>query len=181
MAGPGRPKTGGRKKGTPNKIQRPAAEVRKAIAARVRAQVDKLEKQANNGAGFNERIAARVRRISPLEYMLDILEDDRQPPTFRFEAAKAAAPYIHSRAAEQPSEHAQVNHVTEIRRVIVKHEGGRIPDAPWREPVSAVVPSGLPEAPPASVAELAAERIKELRDGTNAPTPLTPWEGEDER
>lgn len=33
--------------------------------------------------------------ITPLEYMLEVMRDDENPMDVRFEAAKAAAPYIH--------------------------------------------------------------------------------------
>lgn len=35
--------------------------------------------------------------ISPLEYMLAVLRDEGNDTTARFEAAKAAAPYVHPR------------------------------------------------------------------------------------
>jgi hypothetical protein len=37
--------------------------------------------------------------LTPLEYMLILLRDERQDPDKRFEAAKAAAPYVHARLA----------------------------------------------------------------------------------
>jgi hypothetical protein len=37
--------------------------------------------------------------ISPLDYMLSLLRDDKKPENVRFEAAKAAAPYVHARLA----------------------------------------------------------------------------------
>lgn len=37
--------------------------------------------------------------ISPLEYMLGVLRDVEKPADMRFEAAKAAAPYMHARLA----------------------------------------------------------------------------------
>lgn len=33
--------------------------------------------------------------VTPLEYMLGILRDEENPPAMRFEAAKAAAPFVH--------------------------------------------------------------------------------------
>ena len=41
--------------------------------------------------------AARDGSQTPLEYMLDVMRDGEQSPLMRFEAAKAAAPYIHPR------------------------------------------------------------------------------------
>lgn len=69
MAGrkPGTPKTGGRKKGSLNKRTR-----------------EMLEKANNAG-------------LTPLEYMMRILQDETADPALRFEAAKAAAPYKHPR------------------------------------------------------------------------------------
>ena len=62
-------KSGGRKKGTPNK----------ATAAKAKAI-------AESG-------------LTPLDFMLGILRDETQEPVMRFEAAKAAAPYVHPRLA----------------------------------------------------------------------------------
>jgi hypothetical protein len=60
-------KTGGRQKGVPNK----------ATAAKA-AQVE-------------------ASGLTPLDYMLSILRDENAATPERFEAAKAAAPYIHPR------------------------------------------------------------------------------------
>lgn len=67
MAVPKGTRIGGRQKGTPNKV---TAETTAKIAA----------------AG-----------ITPLDYMLTILRDTKQNAVDRFEAAKAAAPYVHAR------------------------------------------------------------------------------------
>jgi hypothetical protein len=37
--------------------------------------------------------------ITPLDYMLSLLRDEQKPEDIRFEAAKAAAPYLHARLA----------------------------------------------------------------------------------
>lgn len=37
--------------------------------------------------------------LAPLDYMLSILRSEEQPPEMRFEAAKAAAPYVHPKLA----------------------------------------------------------------------------------
>lgn len=67
MAGrkPGAPKTGGRVKGTPNK----------ATAAKA-AQI------AASG-------------LTPLDYLLSIMRDEKADEAKRIDAAKAAAPYVH--------------------------------------------------------------------------------------
>ncbi len=62
-------KTGGRKKGTPNK-----------------ATAKKVEEIAASG-------------LTPLDYMLSVLRDERQEDAIRMDAAKAAAPYIHPKLA----------------------------------------------------------------------------------
>lgn len=36
---------------------------------------------------------------TPLDYMLNTMRDDTKPPDLRFEAAKAAAPYVHPKLA----------------------------------------------------------------------------------
>lgn len=64
-----RPKTGGRKKGTPNK------------ANAVRQQT-----VADGG-------------ITPLDYLLSIMRDETNELPVRTDAAKAAAPYVHPRLA----------------------------------------------------------------------------------
>ena len=70
MARPkGQPKLGGRKKGVPNKVT----------------------------ATWRQEIAASG--LTPLEYMLSMLRDEEQKPEMRFEAAKAAAPYLHPKLA----------------------------------------------------------------------------------
>jgi hypothetical protein len=69
-------KTGGRKKGIPNR----------ATAARV------------------AEIAASG--VLPLDYMLGVMRDESQPQSRRDEMAKSAAPYLHSRLqATQHSGH----------------------------------------------------------------------------
>ena len=40
---------------------------------------------------------AAAEGVSPLEYMLGVLRDEKQPTAMRFEAAKAAAPFVHPR------------------------------------------------------------------------------------
>ena len=37
--------------------------------------------------------------LTPLDYMLSILRDEDMPTDSRFEAAKAAAPYVHAKLA----------------------------------------------------------------------------------
>jgi hypothetical protein len=67
-------KTGGRKKGTPNK----------ATAAKANAI-------AQSG-------------LTPLDFMLSVLRDEKQASDIRLDAAKAAAPYVHPRRAPVNSE-----------------------------------------------------------------------------
>jgi hypothetical protein len=66
----GHPKSGGRKKGSKNKI---------TLASSSQAIIDK----------------AKAAGITPLEYMLNILRDEKQSQEVRMEMAKAAAPYVH--------------------------------------------------------------------------------------
>lgn len=43
--------------------------------------------------------AAKASGITPLDYMLSILRDELMSTESRFEAAKAAAPYVHAKLA----------------------------------------------------------------------------------
>lgn len=43
--------------------------------------------------------AVEASGLTPLDYMLSLLRDEDQPKDMRFEAAKAAAPYVHSKLA----------------------------------------------------------------------------------
>jgi hypothetical protein len=62
---------------------------------------------ARNGAGRPPGAATKRTReiadkaasegLTPLEYMLQILRDEGKPEAARFEAAKAAAPFVHPR------------------------------------------------------------------------------------
>ena len=86
-------KTGGRKRGTPNKA---------ATAAAVRAEV----------AASGE---------IPLDYMLRIMRDETVEPTRRDAMAKAAAPYVHPSLASVRhggDEHNPLR-IREVRRIIV--------------------------------------------------------------
>src|ERR1700731_4300394 len=86
-------KTGGRKRGTPNKA---------ATAAAVRAEV----------AASGE---------IPLDYMLRIMRDETVEPTRRDAMAKAAAPYVHPSLASVRHGGDEQNplRITEVRRIIV--------------------------------------------------------------
>lgn len=83
MGARGAPKTGGRRAGIPNK--------------KTQLLQDKVVK-----AG-----------LSPLEFLIQVMNDTEQTHHLRVDAAKAAAPYVHSRLAqiqvtgdpEQPLEH----------------------------------------------------------------------------
>jgi hypothetical protein len=63
----GLPKTGGRKRGTPNK----------ASAAR--------------------EAAINVSGLTPLDYLLQVMRDEQVPTELRLDAATRAAPYVHPR------------------------------------------------------------------------------------
>lgn len=67
---PGYPKTGGRKKGTPNKVK----------------NKNSIERDALTLAGEGE---------TPLAFMLRMMRDEKQTIDVRLSAAKAAAPYCH--------------------------------------------------------------------------------------
>jgi hypothetical protein len=78
VAGPGRPKTGGRSKGGLNK---------RTIALRM-GVVD---------AGAPLALAAKPPRQLPLDFLLDAMNNEDLPIATRIDAARAAAPYTHFR------------------------------------------------------------------------------------
>ena len=67
-------KTGGRKKGTPNK------------------------------ATAKRQAAIEASGLTPLDYMLSIMRDEERDATERLEAAKAAAPFVHPRLSTVQSD-----------------------------------------------------------------------------
>lgn len=60
-------------------------------AGRKPGQATKLNEEA--------RIKALEEGITPLDYMLNLLRDEQNDRDTRFEAAKAAAPYVHAKLA----------------------------------------------------------------------------------
>jgi len=85
-------KTGGRKRGTPN-----------------RATVARQEPVAASG-------------LTPLDYLLAVMRDETVPAAERMEAAKAAAPYVHPRLASIEHggrDGGPIEQVYEVRRTIV--------------------------------------------------------------
>lgn len=54
---------------------------------------------APNKATAERQKAVEESGLTPLEYMLAILRDEEMTPESRFEAAKAAAPYVHPKLA----------------------------------------------------------------------------------
>lgn len=64
--------------------------------------------------------------LTPLDYMLSILRDEGKDPLMRFEAAKAAAPYVHPKLASIDNTHkgpdgGAVAHKIEMHIVDPKH------------------------------------------------------------
>lgn len=84
-------KTGGRRKGTPNK-----------------ATTDKAREIAASG-------------LTPLDYMVKLYRDPGQKLEIRLDAAKAAAPYVHPRlaAVEHTGKDGGPIEVKRIQRVII--------------------------------------------------------------
>jgi len=78
VAGPGAPKTGGRKRGTPNK---------RTLALRA----------GFIAAGVPLELADKPSRQQPLDFLLEVMADEGHPLATRVDAAKAAAPYVHFR------------------------------------------------------------------------------------
>ncbi len=70
----------------------------------------------------NKATAAKVAQIeasglTPLDYMLTLMRNDQLPSDVRFEAAKAAAPYVHPRLAS-----------TEIKADVVMNDVSDMPE-----------------------------------------------------
>ena len=59
-------------------------------AGRPKGSVAKLDAEAR---------AKALEGLTPLDYLLDILRDEKQDQAARTDAAKAAAPYVHARLA----------------------------------------------------------------------------------
>ena len=93
-------KTGGRKKGTPNKLQRP----------RKIAQHTLVDVLSTDG-------------ITPLEYMLAVLRDPHAKALEKSWAAEKAAPYMHPRIAPIDKDTGQ----TSTQTVIVQWLGSKQP------------------------------------------------------
>lgn len=77
----------------------------RAGAGRKPGSKTQLTKQALKRAGEG---------ITPLEYMLQILRDESEDKAQRFEAAKAAAPYVHPRLAQTEATVTHKQDVTDL-------------------------------------------------------------------
>jgi hypothetical protein len=97
-------KTGGRRKGTPN---RATAAVAAAVAE----------------AG-----------LTPLAYLLTVMRDEAQPTEIRLDAARAAAPFVHPRlAAVSVSAQIDDQRDSEARRVLLDRLVGLVDQRPMRQ------------------------------------------------
>ena len=56
-------------------------------------------KRSKNRRTVETALRAAAEGLTPLEYLLTVLRDESADPSARFEAAKAAAPYVHPRLA----------------------------------------------------------------------------------
>ena len=90
----GQKKVGGRKKGTPNKRNK--------------------KREAE--------VAAIELGLTPLQYMINVMRDEKADKAMRMDAAKAAAGYIHPKAVTTVNLDAKLN-ITEVRDVIVDPGG----------------------------------------------------------
>lgn len=128
----GQPKSGGRKKGTPNKVASVKAQVSQGMDARIQAQIELIKANADPGVAEavaatldelmrlgNAKLSELIPKGTPLVYMLEIMHSETQPATFRFEAAKAAAAYLHSKTAEAPAAETDTRKIVKIEREIV--------------------------------------------------------------
>ncbi|MCC0013684.1 MAG: hypothetical protein H6877_10245 [Rhodobiaceae bacterium] len=74
-----------------------------------------------NKASSQREADIKASGLTPLEYMLGVLRDENMTPESRFEAAKAAAPYVHPKlaAVEHTGKDGGPIEVARIERVIV--------------------------------------------------------------
>ena len=54
---------------------------------------------ALNRATAEQRKAVQESGLTPLDYMLSVLRDEKNPPEVRLDAANKAAPYVHPKLA----------------------------------------------------------------------------------
>jgi hypothetical protein len=113
MAGPGRPKTGGRQKGTPNK----------ASAGRIKA--------------LNEM---RISGLDPVTFFSQILRREDAPLDLRFQAAKELAPYMHPKLSSIEARSGGVGHEERLARL--QHMLETTEDAPHTTPRGALPKPG---------------------------------------
>jgi hypothetical protein len=102
----GLPKTGGRQKGTPNRIKRTPRERAQDLGKRLEAAVAERQRLEAAVAGLTaqteqatQAVQAENASLLPLDHMLAIMRDPTLDQPLRFEAAKACAPYIHAKLA----------------------------------------------------------------------------------
>jgi NADH dehydrogenase FAD-containing subunit len=62
---------------------------------------------------------AQRKGISPLEFLLNIMDDAAKDLSIRMDAAKSAAPYCHQRLAQLAVEHTGNVNITKLERTIV--------------------------------------------------------------
>jgi hypothetical protein len=156
MAQRGRPKGmgktpgSGRKKGTPNRMKSTAA---------IRAQMAEVQ------AAALERVEELVKKQTPLEFALQCMRDETNPPGFRLEACKIAMPYIHAKKADEPGE--QPVQIHTIERVIIRPKDDperpvQLDEIPHQVVEPGAIPIAAPPAAPDPVA-VARDRIARMR------------------
>lgn len=99
---PKRQKHGGRQKGTKNK----------------RTIERELKEKALNEALSKEG-------LTPLEFMLQVMRDEKQPMILRVDMAKAAAPYLHAKRAPEDSSGNPIQYNLTITKADEWREGER--------------------------------------------------------
>jgi hypothetical protein len=65
------------------------------------------------------KIMAQRNGITPIEFLLNIMDDEDNDLHVRMDAAKSAAPYCHQRLAQLAVEHRGQVQVTKVERSIV--------------------------------------------------------------
>jgi len=72
------------------------------------------DKEINTGI-----LLARRKGITPLEFLLSVMDNKKNDLAVRMDAAKAASPYVHQRLAQLAVEHKGQVYVNKVEHVIV--------------------------------------------------------------
>jgi hypothetical protein len=149
-----KPPGSGRKKGSKNKLSTRNVKqlAEELVQDKLAAQQQQLDETTSHP-------------LTPLQYCLEAMRDESNPPGFRLECAKATLPYMHAKVAEAPSDKPVEIHT--IERVIIHAKRQSDDVAPLEEIHRIEVePGAVPAAPPERPADpllVARSRLDRLK------------------